>query len=287
MITPKDIETKEFTSTKGGGYKGDEVDQFLDEILVDYTRLLEERNALKNKVNLLTEKLNAIATAPAPAPAPEPAPAPAPEPVPAPAPVIIPQVPSEELEAARKKAQRMVADAEEYAKKLIETAQYEANRQNSITKKLTGEIEAFKNSLMDTYSAHIKMIESIPNMEFEDVKIGSETLDILNQSFNDAPVVPVAPAVEEPVAEAPAFEIPVAEPVAPAVPEAAPVVTYNEELFEASSQRTAEKMSSRGLEDLFDEEEMSRKKKEPKKKKKLFFRDEDDDDDDFFDDDDE
>ena len=185
MITPKEIETKQFTSTKGGGYKGDEVDQFLDEILVDYTRLLEERNALKNKVNLLTEKLNAIASAPAPAPAPEPTPAP--EPAPVVAPVVINHAPSEEMEAARKKAQRLVSDAEDYAKKLIETAQYEANRQNAVTQKLTAEIEAFKNSLLDTYSSHIKMVEAIPNMKFEDIKIGSETLDILNQSFNDAP----------------------------------------------------------------------------------------------------
>ncbi len=270
MITPKEIETKEFTSTKGGGYKGDEVDQFLDEILVDYTRLLEERNALKNRVNLLTETLNEMTSAPAPAPVV------APEPVAAP--VVVPQVPSEEMEAARKKAQRLVADAEDYAKKLIETAQYEANRQNAITKKLTGEIETFKNSLMDTYSQHIKMIESIPNMSFEDIKIGSETLDILNQSFNDAApaeVAPVAAPAEEAVMD---FDIV----TAPAVEE--DVVVFDEELLDKSSKRASAKRSSKGLEDLFDESEL-KKKKQPKKKKKLFFRDEDDDDDDFFDDD--
>lgn len=275
MITPKEIETKEFTSTKGGGYRGDEVDQFLDEILVDYTRLLEERNALKNKVNLLTEKLNALADAPAPAA----------EPVQTVAPVV-PQNPSEEMEAARKKADRLVADAEDYAKKLIETAQYEANRQNSVTQKLTGEIEAFKNSLLDSYSAHIKMIESIPNMRFDDVKIGSETLDILNQSFNDAPVS-AAPIAEDAAEDA--FEIPVVKEV---TDEAVSVedddtVVFDDDLFEKSSKRASEKRANKGLEDLFDKDEL-KKKKEPKKKKRLFFRDEDeDDDDDFFDDDDE
>ncbi len=270
MITPKEIETKEFTSTKGGGYKGDEVDQFLDEILVDYTRLLEERNALKNKVNLLTEKLNEVVNAPAPVAA-------APEPV---APVVVPQAPSEEMEAARKKAQRLVADAEDYAKKLIETAQYEANRQNAITQKLTGEIDAFKNSLMDTYSAHIKMIEEIPNMKFEDIKIGSETLDILNQSFNDAAVA--APVAEPEVPVADTFEVSLPEESA----DAEDVAAFDEDLFEKSSKRASAKRTTKGLEDLFDEDELKKKKKEPKKKKKLFFRDEDDDDDDdFFDDD--
>ena len=277
MITPKEIETKQFTSTKGGGYKGDEVDQFLDEILVDYTRLLEERNALKNKVNLLTEKLNAIATAPVPAPAPEPAPAPAPAPAPVVAPVVINQSPSEELEAARKKADLLVADAEDYAKKLIETAQYEANRQNAITQKLATEIETFKNSLLDTYAQHIKMVETLPNMDFENVKIGSETLDILNQSFTDAPVA-AAPEAEEATA---AFEIPTRAVEAPA----APANTFEPDIFDVPT-KPVEKSSNNGLADLFDEEELKSKKKEKKKKKKLFFRDEDDDDDDFFDDDD-
>ncbi len=264
MITPKEIETKEFTTTKGGGYRGDEVDQFLDEILVDYTRLLEERNALKNKVNLLTEKLNEVAKIPSQKEI-------APEAVVAP--VVIPQEPSEALEEARKKAKRLVADAEDYAKKLIETAQYEANRQNAITQKITGEIETFKNSLLDTYSAHIKMIEEIPNMQFEDIKIGSETLDILNQSFNDG----VAPAEESEVITAVSFD----EDSEKNIEEA----DYDEDLFEKSSKRASAKRTEKGLEDLFDDVE-TKKKKQPKKKMKLFFRDEDDDDDDdFFDDD--
>ncbi|MBO5248462.1 MAG: DivIVA domain-containing protein [Clostridia bacterium] len=268
MITPKEIETKEFTSTKGGGYKGDEVDQFLDEILVDYTRLLEERNALKNKVNLLTEKLNELADTPA---------APAvsiPEPFVAP---VVAQNPSEELEAARKKAQMLVADAEDYAKKLIETAQYEANRQNTVTQKLSAEIESFKNSLMDMYTAHIKMIEEIPNTKFEDVKIGSETLDILNQSFNDS----AAPAVVTEVSPAEKYDM-----ISEDANLSQDIVDFDDDLFEKSSKRASEKRVSKGLEDLFDDED-TKKKKEPKKKKKLFFRDEDDDDDDFFDDDDE
>lgn len=278
MITPKEIETKQFTSTKGGGYKGDEVDQFLDEILVDYTRLLEERNALKNKVNLLTEKLNTMTAAPAPAPVV------APEPVAAPAPVVINQVPSEELEAARKKAARLVADAEDYAKKLIETAQYESNRQNAVAQKLAAEIEAFRNSLLDTYSAHIKMVEAIPGLQFEDVKIGSETLDILNQSFNDAAPAP-APAADAPAAAAPAedFEIPTR-----AAAPAADAVAFDESLLEDITKKRPEKPAAGGLEGLFDGDDAKGKKKDSKKKKKkLFFRDEDDDDDDFFDDDDE
>ena len=120
-------------------------------------------------------------------------------------------------------------------------------------------------------------------MKFEDIKIGSETLDILNQSFNDAPAA--EETVAEPAVEAAEeeFEIPTRKETP--VKEDAPVVT-EEDIFEAAK---STKRASKGLEDLFDEEELKNKKKETKKKKKkLFFRDEDDDDDDdFFDDDDE
>ncbi|MBQ1966004.1 MAG: hypothetical protein II348_04935, partial [Clostridia bacterium] len=63
-------------------------------------------------------------------------------------------------------------------------------------------------------------------------------------------------------------------------------VDFDEDLLEKSSKRIFAKRTSKGLEDLFDDEDPKKKKKETKKKKKLFFRDEDeDDDDDFFDDD--
>ena len=43
MITPREIETKEFSRAKTGGYRPEEVDSFLDEILLSYTKLLEEK----------------------------------------------------------------------------------------------------------------------------------------------------------------------------------------------------------------------------------------------------
>lgn len=274
MITPKDIETKEFTTTKGGGYKAEEVDQFLDEILVDYTHLLEERNSLKNKVNLLTEKLTSMAHAAAatPAPAPE---------VPL---VTPPQSASDDLSAARKKAQRLVSDAEDYAKKLIETAQFEANRQNAVSQKLASEIETFKNSLLDTYAAHVKLIEEIPGMKFENAKVGSETLDILNQSFAPASV---PAAVSEPAVPSAESLINGITSATPASEEPSSSLLFEETtVFPVATAAQEPKRSPKGLEDLFNEDELKQKKKEPKKKKKLFFRDEEEDDD-FFDDDDE
>ena len=50
MLTPKDIETKEFGKAKVGGYKPEDVDDFLDAIYSDYSRILSEKEALTKKV---------------------------------------------------------------------------------------------------------------------------------------------------------------------------------------------------------------------------------------------
>ena len=57
MITPADIQTKEFS--KGvRGYSQEEVDEFLDNLTLDYEAALNENSDLKKQVALLNDKLN-------------------------------------------------------------------------------------------------------------------------------------------------------------------------------------------------------------------------------------
>jgi len=53
MITPYDIESKEFTKAVRG-YNIEEVDAFLDEITIDIEKLMSENDKLKDKVEELT-----------------------------------------------------------------------------------------------------------------------------------------------------------------------------------------------------------------------------------------
>lgn len=50
MITPLDIENKKFQKQMMNGYNVDEVDDFLDEITVDYERLYKENSELKDQI---------------------------------------------------------------------------------------------------------------------------------------------------------------------------------------------------------------------------------------------
>lgn len=49
MITPLDIENKRFTKQKIGGYSVTEVDDFLDELTLEYGKLYKENSELKTQ----------------------------------------------------------------------------------------------------------------------------------------------------------------------------------------------------------------------------------------------
>ena len=57
MITPLDIENKKFAKQMMNGYSVEEVDDFLDELTVDYSRNYKEVAELKNKVEELNNSL--------------------------------------------------------------------------------------------------------------------------------------------------------------------------------------------------------------------------------------
>lgn len=54
MLTPLDIESKEF-STSIGGYSKSDVKQFMKEILFSYERLYKDNIEMKDKINMLNE----------------------------------------------------------------------------------------------------------------------------------------------------------------------------------------------------------------------------------------
>ena len=58
MITPLDIENKKFTKQMMNGYNVEEVDEFLDELQVDYAKSYKESTTLAAKVEELTNSLN-------------------------------------------------------------------------------------------------------------------------------------------------------------------------------------------------------------------------------------
>ena len=57
MLTPLDIENQKFSKQMVNGYNVDEVDDFLDEITIDYEKLYKENSELKSKVEEINNTL--------------------------------------------------------------------------------------------------------------------------------------------------------------------------------------------------------------------------------------
>ena len=57
MITPLDIENKKFSKQMMNGYSGEEVDEFLDYLTVDYEKAYKQNTELKNRVDELEASL--------------------------------------------------------------------------------------------------------------------------------------------------------------------------------------------------------------------------------------
>ena len=57
MLTPLDIENKKFSKQMMNGYSIDEVDDFLDELTIDYEKMYKELQEAKSKVEELDKNL--------------------------------------------------------------------------------------------------------------------------------------------------------------------------------------------------------------------------------------
>ncbi|MBR4710608.1 MAG: DivIVA domain-containing protein [Clostridia bacterium] len=148
-ITISMIESKNF-AMKPRGYDRDEVDAFLDDICDEMERMNNEMASLRQQ---LREAQAAAARPAAPQPVPVPAAAPAPAPVPAPAPEegnddlisvldLAKRLRDETIDEAKKKAERIVADAEAQARDQLDSLSDERDS-------LTQQVEALRKSAAD------------------------------------------------------------------------------------------------------------------------------------------
>lgn len=170
MLSPKDIETKEFSRAKMGGYKPEEVDAFLDQILSDYVVLLEEKEILNKKITTLSDKIDIYKE----------------EQDKQKYSVINNRNSYDDIIAtAKKKADKLVYEAQDYAKKLIEAAKIEAERQQQVKTQLTAEVEDFKSKLLSIYENHVKLISGIPVIKNNTENQTSATLEMLKVATAD------------------------------------------------------------------------------------------------------
>jgi DivIVA domain-containing protein len=150
-LTPEDVHKKTFTPVRlREGYDMGEVDQFLDEVEVELTRLHAENDDLRTKLAAAQAAPPPPAFTPEPVAQAEPEPTPEPEPVAPPVPVLpavttVPEASSAAarlLEIATQNADQLVAEAQNDADKVLSEARIKAERLESDSKAKADRLEA-------------------------------------------------------------------------------------------------------------------------------------------------
>lgn len=163
MISASDIRDRKFEKA-AFGYKQEDIDDFLAELITEFEEIDAEREDLHSKIQILADKVreyrqdeDALKDA-----------------------LLGAQKQGHKVVAeAQEKADEIIAQAEEKAKILIDeaTVQHEAAMEKNraeIAKEKENLIEAqkqvseFKKSLFDMYKTHLEMISAMPEIEIDD-----------------------------------------------------------------------------------------------------------------------
>lgn len=144
-LTPMDIHNKEF-SRSFRGYKEDEVDQFLDDIVDDFEKLYKENIDLKDRIRSLADQINQFRTM---------------EKTLRETLVTAQKTADDVIDVAQKKSELIIREAEEMARQIREDADkavIEANREQFEIKK---QIKILKSKIKSLLETHIEQIEQI------------------------------------------------------------------------------------------------------------------------------
>lgn len=154
MITPLDIQNKEF-NVGFRGYKMEEVESFLDDLIVDYEKLYKENIELKDKIARVTENLNhydniedTLKNT-----------------------LVVAQKTAEEVNLnAKQKAEQIIKEAEESSRKIIEKANTEVINIQRQYEEIKKEINIFKMRFETLLKSQIETFENYYNELNNDIE---------------------------------------------------------------------------------------------------------------------
>lgn len=150
MITPLDIQNKEFKRTIGG-YNTKAVDGFLDEIIGDYESIYKENIELKDKISMLMDQVNHFKSLEETLKST----------------LLVAQSTADEVtSSARRKSNVIIEEAETEAKKIIENAKEEVRSIKKEYDLLKKEIFIFKTRYKSFIQAQLASIDEF----YEDIE---------------------------------------------------------------------------------------------------------------------
>lgn len=179
MQTLDELKSVSFRKISIGGYKPDDVDTFVDDVITTFEQMQREKNDLLKKLEILAKRIeeyksdeDCVRTAL----------------------LSAQKLGDQAIKDSQKKADEIIAEAEKKAEKIRQESNAYMIEQKSSFLKLHTESAKLRNQLLETYKNHLKMIDNLPTMEV--VKDKKADLD---SKFPTEPIGEASsPAKEEP-----------------------------------------------------------------------------------------
>lgn len=209
MLTIDEI--KDISFRKGRGYRGEDVDAFIDEVIVSFEQLKREKSDLIRKMDILATRVEQYR---------------ADEETVRNALLSSQRVADASIKEANAKAAKIVADAEAKAQAMLKEANATTAKQKEIYLKLKSDSVSLRKELETLYTSHLKALDNLPT---DAVLVKKQ--EELDKAYPTAPVVEENVAPAEPEVE-PAPEVaPVSDTFEPVAPEAIEYVKTGESKF--------------------------------------------------------
>lgn len=151
MLTPLDIENKRFTKTIKG-YNVDEVDDFLDQLTIEYEKIYKENSEYKNKFDGLNKELEHYKTVEHTLQST----------------LLMAQSTAEDIKAmAQKQADQIIADAKKEAQKMVESVNQDEVEIRRKTEDLKKQFEVYKAKMEALLISQLELLQNKDNNEEE------------------------------------------------------------------------------------------------------------------------
>lgn len=154
MLTPEIIASRRFDKQMGG-YKQDEVEEFLQQVAAEYAQLLSEKEELEGKIEVLAEKVeqyredeDSLRSAL----------------------IGAQKLGDSVIRESKAKADQTLREARAKADQILENAQKSIEREQLALIKMQKEVTKFKNRLLTLYRQHLEMISALPEYDEEPEK---------------------------------------------------------------------------------------------------------------------
>jgi len=168
MLTPYDIENKRFKKGLMGGYSIDEVEEFLEKVLADYTQIYKDNAQLSKKLSTVVEKIDEYREQEET--------------------LMNTMIQSQRLsdnliKDAKTRSEIIIHDAEFKAGKILSAAEGKLDEEIAQANAINGQTAKFKDQLLSMYKEQISLILDIPVPE--DIQSPSRQTEVEQKPVQD------------------------------------------------------------------------------------------------------